>query len=330
MYSRETWTMAAKMLCLTLAAAVAGGLLCGIGAVLLCAGLGLALTGIAVGGALARLREVAQLSDYLAAVYAGGQTADIRDQRPGELSRLKDDLYKVTTILRQQAAQLEQDKRFLSDTLGNIAHQLKTPLCAILLQTELWESGTGSMRDECASQIQQQALRMQWLVQQLLRLSRLDAGVVEFVRQTQSARQLIERAAEGVEPLFRRRQVQLEIRCGDEETCSCDGEWTAQALLNLLQNAAEHTPAGGMVRVVFAASPLDVSFVVEDEGGGIPENELPHLFERFWRGKHARPGSAGIGLSLAKAIAQGQGGSLIAENIPGGARLTLRLFHCPV
>lgn len=330
MYSRETWTMAAKMLGLTLAAVVMGGLLCGAGTALLCAGLGLALTVIAVGSALARLREVAQLSDYMAAVYAGGQTADIRDQRPGELSRLKDDLYKVTTILRRQAAQLEQDKRFLSDTLGNIAHQLKTPLCAILLQTELWESSTGSMRDECAAQIQQQALRMQWLVQQLLRLSRLDAGVVEFVRQTQSARGLIERAAEGVEPLFRRRQVQLEIRCGAEESCSCDGEWTAQALLNLLQNAAEHTPAGGMVRVVFAASPLDVSFAVEDEGGGIPENELPHLFERFWRGKHARPGSAGIGLSLAKAIAQGQGGTLTAENIPGGARLTLRLFHCPV
>lgn len=330
MYSRETWIMTAKMLGLTLVAAVTGGLLCGAGAVLLCAGLGLALTGIAVGDALARLREVAQLSDYLAAVYAGGQTADIRDQRPGELSRLKDDLYKVTTILRRQSAQLEQDKRFLSDTLGNIAHQLKTPLCAILLQTELWESGTGSMRDGCAIQIQQQALRMQWLVQQLLRLSRLDAGVVEFVRQTQSARQLLERAAEGVEPLFRRRQVRLEIRCGDEETCCCDGEWTAQALLNLLQNAAEHTPAGGMVRVSFSASPLDVSFAVEDEGGGIPENELPHLFERFWRGKHARPDSAGIGLSLAKSIAQGQSGSLTAENIPGGARLTLRLFHCPV
>ena len=130
MYSRETWTMAAGMLALTLAAAAAGGLLCGGGTALLCAGLGLALTGIAVGGALARLREVARLGDYLAAVYAGGQTADIRDQRPGELSRLKDDLYKVTTILRRQATQLEQDKRFLSDTLGNIAHQLKTPLCA--------------------------------------------------------------------------------------------------------------------------------------------------------------------------------------------------------
>ena len=117
MYSRETWAMAAGMLALTLAAAAAGGLLCGGGTALLCAGLGLALTGIAVGGALARLREVARLGDYLAAVYAGGQTADIRDQRPGELSRLKDDLYKVTTILRRQAAQLEHDKRFLSDTL---------------------------------------------------------------------------------------------------------------------------------------------------------------------------------------------------------------------
>lgn len=329
MYSKEVWILCGAMSALTLAAVGAGAFFWGPGPAAVLALLGLLLTAVSVGFTLYRYRRIAELSRYLAGVYAGGEAADIRDQRPGELGALKDDLYKITVLLRRQAGDLARQKAFLARTLEDIAHQLKTPLAAISLETEVWQSPgvNRSEKDSCADRVSAQVERMDWLVKTLLKLSRLEAEAVPFEPETLSSAALAARAAEGVESLAQQRGVALVIDCPADTVCRCDPAWTAEALTNLLKNAAEHTPAGGTVTLSFHKTVLFDEFTVEDTGGGIPPQAMPHLFERFWRGPGSPPGSAGIGLPLAKAIAEGQNGSLTAENLPCGARFSLRLYR---
>lgn len=328
MHSREFYRMLAAMLALTIAAAIGQGLAWGLPGVLAALGLGGVLTVLAAGYTLRRYRRIARLSEYLAQVYTGGQPPRISDQAPGELSALQDDLYKITSILQQQTAALEADKHFLADSLSDIAHQLRTPLSAIVLQCDfLREELPPGDALEGLVQIENQTDRIHWLVESLLRLSRLDAGVVPFQKREQPARQVIQRAAGGLAALYLKQNVELQVDCQEQLTCVCDLEWTAEALANLLKNAAEHTPSGGQVRVEYSQEALYYEFRVQNTGASIPPEDMPHLFERFWRGNFANPGSVGIGLPLARSIARGQQGEVTAENTPNGPLFRLRLFR---
>lgn len=196
MHSREFYRMLAVMLALTGAAAIGQGLAWGVPGIVAALLLGGALTALAAVYTLRRYRRIAQLSEYLAQVYTGGQPPRLSGQTPGELSALQDDLYKITSILQQQASALKADKRFLADSLSDIAHQLRTPLSAILLQCDfLREELPPGEAVEGLAQIETQADRIRWLVESLLRLSRLDAGVVPFEKRKLPARQVIQRAA---------------------------------------------------------------------------------------------------------------------------------------
>lgn len=328
MHSREFYRMLAVMLALTGAAAIGQGLAWGVPGIVAALLLGGALTALAAVYTLRRYRRIAQLSEYLAQVYTGGQPPRLSGQTPGELSALQDDLYKITSILQQQASALKADKCFLADSLSDIAHQLRTPLSAILLQCDfLREELPPGEAVEGLAQIETQADRIRWLVESLLRLSRLDAGVVPFEKWELPARQVIQRAAGGLAGLYLKRNVELQVDCPEQLACVCDLEWTAEALANLLKNAAEHTPAGGTVRVEYRPQALYYEFRVQNTGPDILPEDMPHLFERFWRGAAASPGSVGIGLPLARSIARGQQGDVTAENTPEGPLFRLRLFR---
>lgn len=274
----------------------------------------------------ARLRE---LGEYLAEVYAGGELMDIRDNREGELSLLKNDLHKITVTLRQQRSQLEQDKIFLQQLLGNISHQLRTPLTGMLVMADLLARPelTNEKREEFTGQLTAQLERMQWLLERLLTLSRLDAGCLELENQPVDLTQLLDRAAAPVRVALELREQTLKMDCPPGLSWQGDERWTAEAVTNLIKNASEHAPSGGTIGVTLTRDALGIRITVEDDGPGIDPKDMPHLFQRFYRGTHAAPGSAGIGLALAAELAQAQGGNISAENrTPGpGARFILRL-----
>ena len=327
--SRETKLLLLTLLAVSAAGGAAGYLVCGAAGALCALMTGLLCCAVCLTVSLHRMREIHRLCDYLAQVYAGDRFLDIRTQREGELSLLRNELYKVTAILWEQKECLSRDRQQMADFLGDVAHQLRTPLAAIVLQTELWQDAAVSQTEktECAARIQQAAERMGWLVEQLLQLCRLDAKVVRFHAQEHAARQLLREAARGLAPLCAAKNVSLECMADDGVQCRCDAAWTVQALTNLIKNAAEHTPAGGRVRLLCEANALFTQFCVENTGPLLSAQEIPHLFERFWRGKDAAPDSIGIGLLLAKAIAEGQGGTLWAENGPDGPRFLLRIYR---
>lgn len=279
-----------------------------------------------------RYRKIAALSDTLKRVNSGDYALSAGNGAEGELSILESEIYKTTLTLRQQSERLKAEKKYLSDSLSDISHQLRTPLTSMSVMTELLCDGTlgdGTLGDEqrrqFTSRLRSQLERLQWLVESLLKLSKLDAGAARFTAADISAKALLERACEPLRIPAELRNIAL-VTEPDGRFVRCDPNWTAEALLNLLKNGVEHAPSGGTVRVTARTNPLYTEFTVSDTGPGFAADDLPHLFTRFYRGKNAAEGGVGIGLAMARSIARAQGGTLMAQNGPdGGALFILRL-----
>lgn len=327
--NKELYLPFALSLALTLASGLLGGFLGGPWAALTGSAAVLLATLIWMGTTWSRYKKLRELGEYLASVYAGGELLDIRDNREGELSLLKNDLHKITVTLRQQSAQLAHDKEFLQQLLGNISHQLRTPLTGMLVMADLLARPDlpPEKRQEFTGQLTAQLERMQWLLERLLTLSRLDAGCLELERKTVSLPSLLDRATAPVRVALELRRQTLKVACPQDLLWEGDEKWTAEAVTNLVKNASEHAPEGGLVKISVSRDVLNLRITVEDNGPGIPESDRSCLFRRFYRGSNAAPGSAGIGLALAAELVRAQGGSVTAENqTPGpGARFILKL-----
>lgn len=280
----------------------------------------------------ARYREIARLSDCLTRIAGGDYSVDLREYGEGELSILYDELHKVTRTLSHQAEQLQRDKEWLADTMADISHQLKTPLTSVTMFTELLADGNlpEERRREFLAGIESGAERIRWLVLSLLKLSRLDADAVVFRREDIPAALLLERAAEPLLVAMEHRGQTLELKLEDS-TISGDLSWLSEAVGNLLKNAMEHSPQGGRITVHGVDNPLYTLLEISDNGAGIPQEELPHIFERFYRGKNATSDSAGIGLALSKSIINRHGGAVEVQSAPGeGTRFTLKFYKMTI
>ncbi len=274
-----------------------------------------------------RYAQIQTLSGYLKRINAGEAGLDVRDNAEGELSILKNEIYKVTVTLRSKNETLKRDKAAMQSALSNISHQIKTPLTSMFVMTDLLEDENlpDEKRREFTGRINAQLERLQWLVAALLKLSRLDAGTVDFNREPVSAMELLDKAAAPVLVASELKEQDLSLLDNGITLC-CDANWTAEALLNLLKNCVEHTPLGGSITAVCDENPLYYQICVYDSGPGIDREDLPHIWERFYRGKNAANDSVGIGLAMSAAIVQGQGGSVDAQTRSGGGALfTIRL-----
>lgn len=272
-----------------------------------------------------RLKE---LSVQLDRLLHEGTPLPISEYCEGELSILANQLQKVTLRLQESAEQSQLDKLALSQSLADISHQLRTPLTAMnLTAAMLREPGLPEQRRlELSRELQNLLGRTDWLVETLLKLSKLDAGTVELRREQISVRELIDRAAAPLSIPMELRELRLIVTCGDEAITG-DTVWTAEALGNLLKNCVEHTPPGGTITVTAEQTALYTAITVEDTGCGFDDADLPHLFERFYKGKNASESSYGIGLALARTIIAAQNGTIQAMNTDTGARFAIKFYH---
>ena len=271
-----------------------------------------------------RLRELSVQLDQL---LHNGTPLPISEYCEGELSILANQLQKVTLRLQESAEQSQSDKQALAQSLADISHQLRTPLTAMnLTAVMLREPGLSEQRRITLSrQLQTLLNRTDWLVESLLKLSKLDAGTVELRQEVVSLRELIQRSAAPLSIPMELRDVRLTVTCGDE-AITCDTVWTAEALGNLLKNCVEHTPPGGTISVTAQETALYTAITVEDSGPGFDPVDIPHLFERFYRGKDAAETSYGIGLALARTIVTAQNGTIQAMNTGTGAKFVIKLY----
>ena len=274
-----------------------------------------------------RYQRISSLSDDINQVLHGDSSIDFDNYSEGELSILHSEIYKMTVRLREQQQKLINDKKYLADSLADISHQIRTPLTSInLLVERLSASG---LTDECRHQLTNELYglldRIDWLITTLLKISKLDAGTVSFNKETVSLETLIKRSCS---PLL----IPMELR-GQELLIHADGafhgdfSWTCEAIGNIVKNCMEHTPEGGRIEIEATENALFSEIIIKDNGTGISPEDLPHIFERFYKGKDSDGKSFGIGLALSRMIITGQGGTVKAENRkPVGAMFTIRFY----
>ena len=257
-------------------------------------------------------------------------SGDFSDYMEGELAILQNELAKLTRRLAEQNQALENDKKYLADAMADISHQLRSPLTSIrLLLTLLKEPAlSDEKRRESLRELSMLIDRMDWLIETLLKLSSMDAGTITFHQTKTSVKELLSAAAAPLLIPLELRDIQYHETIEPKDfSFSTDLRWTAEALGNILKNCMEHTPSGGRIDVTVTDNPIYVSIVIEDNGSGFLPEDIPHLFERFYKGKNATGQSIGIGLSLSRMIVSKENGTLKAENRKeGGARFILKFY----
>lgn len=276
-----------------------------------------------------RYRQIEQLSTHLRQISSGDYSLDVRDNREGELSILKHDIYKMTLMLSEQSTLLQRDKAQLTDGISDISHQLKTPLTSMMVMADLLNDATlpEAKRREFTHNMTIQLERIDWLVSSLLKLSKIDAGTVQFRREPVKVRELI---AKALEPVL----IPMDIKGqsysieGDEAVSFIgDINWTAEAMINIVKNCVEHTLEGGKITISFVENALFTEIVIADQGQGIPKEELPYIFKRFYKGRAADEGSIGIGLAMAYSIISSQNGDIEVKNREGGGtQFTIKFY----
>lgn len=275
-----------------------------------------------------RYRALANMAANLDRVLAGERDIRLRDMSEGELAILSSEIDKVIARLNLTVDELQAEKLALSDALADISHQLKTPLTSIAISTELIRdrlSARGDSEDlvERLRLIQTLQARVEDLVATLLKLARIDAGVIKLVCGDVDARELVRKSFEPLAIAFDIADVRFSADVQDGASYEGDLTWSVEALENILKNCMEHTPAGGCVSVRVTEDVLACRIRIEDTGPGIAESDLPHIFERFYRGSRdanatpseVNPAGVGIGLALSKSLVTAQGGTLTAENL---------------
>ena len=297
----------------------------------LCLTLGIILIMIFAVVTKRRYKNLNDLNDYLSLVCKGIYDMNIDDNTEGELSILKNNLYKVITLLQSQNEYLKNDKLYLADSIADISHQLKTPLTSMMVMCELLENEENpDKRQEFVAVINNQLSKMKWLITNILKISKLDADATEFKREEVSISKVLD---DSLKPFVLTAELKnIAIQNGANDfVFNGDESWTVEAVSNIVKNCLEHTNDGGKIIISSGSTNLYNKLTISDNGCGIAEEDLPHIFERFYHGKNSSKESVGIGLALAKTVFEKEDASVSVESEQGiGSVFEIRFYKSVV
>ena len=243
--------------------------------------------------------------------------------KEGKLSLLENQIMKLVNRLSEQNHMLQEDKLLMKQSLEDISHQMKTPLTSLNIINE-------RLKYEPTKQLVKEQVRLlqkvEWLVASLLKIAQLDANVVAFQSENISHQQLIHQLIDVFNLQLELKNIQIDYDIDDDDFC-IDVLWTIEALSNILKNCIEHTPQDGSISITTKHTPLYDEIIIQDNGEGIDNEDLPHLFERFYKGKNSSENSVGIGLALSQMIIEKQQGTIMVENTYPGARFTIHFYR---
>lgn len=278
-----------------------------------------------------RYKNLNDLNDYLSLVCKGIYDMNIDDNTEGELSILKNNLYKVITLLQSQNEYLKNDKLYLADSIADISHQLKTPLTSMMVMCELLENEENpEKRQEFVAVINNQLSKMKWLITNILKISKLDADATEFKRDEVSILSVLDDSIKPFALTAELKNVAIQNNA-DNFVFNGDENWTVEAVSNIVKNCLEHTNDGGKITIASESTNLYNKLTISDNGCGIAEEDLPHIFERFYHGKNSSKDSVGIGLALAKTVFEKENASVTVESKQGrGSVFEIRFYKSVV
>ena len=286
----------------------------------------------------ARYNSIAQISNQIDQVLHNTDNLYIGEADEGELSILHSEITKMTLRIREQNDALKKEKTHLADSLADIAHQLRTPLTSVnLILSLLANNPDKNERQALVRETEELLVQMDWLLTSLLKLSRLDAGIVVFQSEPIELSSLINVALRTLLIPIELHDIDVQVDAPKGLMIQGDSSWLSEALQNILKNCMESidridridkleiTGENGKIEIVCRDNPLFTEIAIHDSGVGFKEEDLPRLFDRFYRGKNQSATGYGIGLALCKMIITRQGGTITAKNHPqGGAIFALR------
>lgn len=269
-------------------------------------------------------QKIKKIDQYMNNILNDDYSLNIKEYCEGDISNLKNDVYKMTVKLKEQSELLTKDKKYLEETLEDISHQIKTPLTSMYMINDILTNEKNErIRKEFLVKNKNQIERIEWLVISLLKLSKLDSGTVKLKKEKIKVKDLINKAIEPIKVSLDLKSIDLDLNLSND-TVLVDINWTKEALLNIIKNACEHTK--DKITITSKNNPLYLEIRITDNGKGIAKKDLKHIFERFYKGSDNKD-SIGIGLNMSKKIINLQQGIIeveTKENI--GSTFIIKLY----
>ena len=260
-------------------------------------------------------KDIKDMTDY---VYnsSEGRNFEMKNRnQEGQIGLLKTELIKMTNILKEKVELLNNEKIFLNEVISDISHQLKTPMTSLIILNDLmYEDLPKETKIEFLDKIKSQLNRMEWLIKSMLKLSKVEAKVIDFEKKEVKVSELIKKS---ISPSLIPMEIKnIELTVNGDENISYIGDinWSCEAFVNIIKNCIEHTDTNGKINISYEENPLYCEVVIKDSGEGIDKKDLPHIFKRFYKGKSSKDDSVGIGLAMAKSIIESQNGDIYVKS----------------
>ena len=274
-------------------------------------------------------KEISEITRYIEEINRKNYELHIDDMSEDELSILKNEVYKTTVMLKESADNSLKDKRNLKKSLEDISHQLKTPITSILviLDNLIEEPDMDeALREDFIRDIKRETTNINFLVQSILKLSKFDADTINFIKDEVLLKDIVGKAAQNVSTLCDLKNITLNIKGDDSAGITCDFRWQTEAVTNIIKNCIEHSEYGSSIDVAYSKNNVYSMISVRDYGSGISDEDLPHIFERFYKGENASKDSVGIGLALSKTIIEEDNGNINVTSDESGTLFEIKYF----
>lgn len=261
-------------------------------------------------------KKIAEINEYIKQINNKNYILKIEENDNGELSKLRNELYKTTVLLKETAEISEKEKENLSTAIADISHQLKTPLTSIRIMLDNIQDDPDmekEVREDFLREISKQIDWISSLVVALLKIAKFDAGTIKMENNEINAKNLIDNIISNLAILMELKNIEIITNVDEKATFIADYKWQQEALTNILKNAIEHSKQNSRIYITVENTSLFLKIIIKDEGSGIDKEDLKHIFQRFYKTKNSSENSIGIGLPLAKAIIEQSNGYIKVE-----------------
>lgn len=294
-----------------------------------CIAFGLAFAVLFLGYLKIQKKQTMNIAKRIERINLGDYSLQIDRNSEDDLSLLDNQIYRTAVKFREQAENSNKDKENLQKSLSDISHQLKTPLTSIIVMVDNILDDDDmplEIRREFLNDIKHNTNTISFLVQSLLKLSKLDAEAVKFRYEQVEVKSIVDECIKNTAVMAEILGVRLETDCNDI-ILNCDRKWLCEAITNIIKNCIEHSQNGN-IKITADQNKLYTKISIKDNGSGITKEDLPHIFERFYKGKNSSDDSVGIGLSLAKTIIEKQGGYIsVSSELNKGSEFVIKFFN---
>ena len=275
-------------------------------------------------------KEIKNMRVYIDEIAKTDYKIDIENMSESEMSNLKNEIYKIVLELKEKSENLAKDRETLSNYLSDISHQIRTPLMAISSMVDAIIANEDKLDENIRKfiyEISRQLDQINWLVDNLLKMAQLDTKTVDFNKEDTNIRNLIEKIEKNMSIFLELKNQKLAINIDENIHALIDSKWMTEAIENIIKNCIEHSAENSKIQISAIQNPLFVQIEIKDNGSGISEEDLPRIFDKFYKGKGASNNSFGIGLSLAKSIIESQNGEIEVESeVSKGSTFRIKLY----